>query len=40
MVVITMLSIMRGDLWIDNRFAIESAEQVQRAVFGYQPLSM
>lgn len=40
MVVITMLSIMRGDLWIDNWFSIESVGRVQRAVFGYQPLSM
>lgn len=37
MVVITMLSI---DLWIDNRLAIESVEQVQRAVFGYLPRSL
>ncbi|ALP41426.1 hypothetical protein WL1483_2007 [Aeromonas schubertii] len=35
-----MLSIMHGDLWIDNRLAIESVEQVQRAVFGYLPRSM
>lgn len=40
MVVITMLSILWGDLWIDNRLAIEPVQQVQGAEFGYPSLSM